>query len=175
MRCTRCDRYAVPLVLGRDRKDRLVFGWCPACLAETACTPVLAAAAPLYVRRPPLRRRLRTWLRRRRVRGGPRPREADTGGQRIGAWVIALLGIWASVLAVAGFAELVRPPRAATGAPLPGGAPMLLGGAVMLALIGLAFRLALAAQGLRVGRRRGLLGALAMAAGTSRLTRRPSA
>jgi hypothetical protein len=51
MRCTRCDRPAVPQAIGRTPDGRLVFGWCVGCLEDVGCLEV-AVAHP--VRRHPI-------------------------------------------------------------------------------------------------------------------------
>jgi hypothetical protein len=43
MRCTRCDRPAVPQAVGFLADGLLVFGWCVKCLEETACRDVVVA------------------------------------------------------------------------------------------------------------------------------------
>ncbi len=40
MRCTRCDKLAIPQVLGRDPLGRLIFGWCLECLKAEGCTEI---------------------------------------------------------------------------------------------------------------------------------------
>jgi hypothetical protein len=40
MRCTRCDRIAVPQALGRDPSGDLIFGWCVDCLKAAHCTEI---------------------------------------------------------------------------------------------------------------------------------------
>ena len=43
MRCSRCDRPAVPQALGRDGDGRLVFGWCLDCLHAARCSEIQVA------------------------------------------------------------------------------------------------------------------------------------
>ncbi len=44
MRCTRCDRLAIPQAVGLSREGLVVFGWCLDCLEETGCTEIEAVA-----------------------------------------------------------------------------------------------------------------------------------
>src|SRR3989442_1110962 len=46
MRCTRCDRPAVPQAVGRTPDGLVVFGWCVSCLEETGCLDVRVARHP---------------------------------------------------------------------------------------------------------------------------------
>ena len=43
MRCTRCDRPAVPQAVGRTPEGLVVFGWCLDCLTKVGCTDVVVA------------------------------------------------------------------------------------------------------------------------------------
>ena len=52
MRCTRCDRIAIPQVVARTPENLLVFGWCLACLAEERCI-VEDEVAPGFGEAPP--------------------------------------------------------------------------------------------------------------------------
>jgi len=131
VRCTRCDRIAIPQAVGRTPDDRLVFGWCPDCLADAGCRIEfdLPMAGPLAHPRPataprrPLRRR---W---RRLRDAGRRLRRDLAAADRRRLLLAVVGagltIWSLALAVAGGIMLARAglgPRAGMAAPLLAGA-----------------------------------------------------
>src|SRR4051812_21425693 len=43
MRCTRCDRPAVPQAVARTRDGLVVFGWCLDCLEAEGCVQIVIA------------------------------------------------------------------------------------------------------------------------------------
>jgi uncharacterized membrane protein YidH (DUF202 family) len=43
MRCTRCDKLAVPQAVGLTDEGLVVFGWCVGCLEETGCHEIRVA------------------------------------------------------------------------------------------------------------------------------------
>src|SRR3954463_14496362 len=47
MRCTRCDGLAVPQAVGIAPNGKVVFGYCPQCLADTNCRLVEGPARGL--------------------------------------------------------------------------------------------------------------------------------
>src|SRR5262245_16458944 len=100
MRCARCDRIAVPQVLGRAEDGRLVFGWCPLCLVDEGCEPIDPTPVPL--RTAPDRSVRRAWRRlRRRLRSG-RPLRAGLARRLTYLGLTSLLLLWAAVLSVVG-------------------------------------------------------------------------
>lgn len=107
MRCTRCDRIAVPQMLARAPDGRLVFGWCAACLEDQGCEPVGTEAAVLVLSaREPLPRRLR------RLGRASRPRRsrplAPSASRRLAAVGLAgLMAAWALILAFLGGLRLL--------------------------------------------------------------------
>jgi hypothetical protein len=125
MRCTRCDRIAVPQAVGLDRDGRVVFGWCLSCLVEEECllvevpgnwldpSNVLPGVRPAFLKRRPRRLDRRAW--------------AVTG-------VAGLMAVWALILAALGLWRL--PVRAEGTSPLGNGSARLLlaGGGVMAAI-----------------------------------------
>ncbi|HEX8200868.1 MAG TPA: hypothetical protein VF590_10290 [Isosphaeraceae bacterium] len=93
MRCTRCDRIAVPQAVGLTREGQVVFGWCLTCLAEQGCTLVEIPGAGPFARRGRRGRRVR-----RRARRVPRTRS-----RRLAlVLVAAVMAAWAAVLMVVG-------------------------------------------------------------------------
>ncbi|HMB07499.1 MAG TPA: hypothetical protein VKP69_27685 [Isosphaeraceae bacterium] len=117
MRCTRCDRWAVPQAVARTPDDIVVFGWCLDCLRETGCTEVEVADRVRGTRLPAL------------PEMGRAPRhEPDRSGERrtrIVALVTALLAAWGMVLLSAGGRLLRRPPEGPA-SPFGNGTPVLL-------------------------------------------------
>src|SRR3954452_2147187 len=105
MRCTRCDRIALPQVLGRKQDGHLVFGWCRACLVEEGCEVV--DEPPVDLR---LRVRLSPRLRwRRACRVAKRLRRVPSGQRQLGLVVTAcLMAAWALVLTAVGTLRLPR-------------------------------------------------------------------
>ncbi len=131
MRCTRCDRPAVPQAVGLSRDGLVVFGWCLDCLRDGGCTQVEVA---------------------RTARGDatlrlPDPATAEVppsrdggGGRRSVAIVARLLAGWAGLLIAAGAGLLwARAPRDAS--PFGNGTPaLLIGGGVATAATALLIR-----------------------------------
>ncbi len=108
MRCARCDRIAIPQVLARAPDGRLVFGWCPACLASEHCEVVDTPAVPLTVSsREPISRRLRRLRRVIRLHLR-RPRPASAGRRLAAMGVAGLMTAWALILAFIGGLKLAR-------------------------------------------------------------------
>lgn len=119
MRCTRCDRLAIPQAVGHTPDGRIVFGWCLACLDEARCTRIEVA-------------------RRSRGRGraglliGVNGAAAGASGsdrRQMVTLIAGLLGVWSLVLCGTGVLLLVRP-RSAAPSPLRNGTPIffLVGG-----------------------------------------------
>ncbi len=117
MRCTRCDRWAVPQAVGRTPDDIVVFGWCLDCLRETGCTEVEVANRVRGTRLPTLPE-----LERAPRHEPDRPRERRT---RIVALVTAMLAVWGMFLLSAGGWLLRRPPEGPV-SPFGNGTPVLL-------------------------------------------------
>lgn len=92
MRCTRCDRPAVPQALARDPQGRLVFGWCQECLEWEDCTQIRIAV--------PVKRRRRLWsgpvrlsLTEDRARPEPRARALKALAAGLAGWSLILLSL----------------------------------------------------------------------------------
>ena len=129
MRCSRCDRPAVPQALGRDGDGRLVFGWCLDCLHAAGCSEIEVARGagsdprhlpPLFLAHIPAR-----------------PDATRRRGVRIVALVLTL---WSVLLFTGGawaiWANSARPPS-----PMGNGTPLFLfAGAVSTALTALLLR-----------------------------------
>lgn len=102
MRCTRCDRIALPQVLARAPDGRLVFGWCPACLASESCVVIDEEPAPLQIHpREPAGRRVRRIVRRTR-RAMRQPRSQEATRRLAGVGIAGLMAAWALILAFVG-------------------------------------------------------------------------
>lgn len=126
MRCTRCDRPAVPQAVGLSPSGQVVFGWCLDCLREEGCTRIHVARTRGPHHRPARPRALVL-----------PPSAAQTvldGRKRLLAAVAGLMGLWALVLLAVGLRlAWIRP--AAPASPLGNGtaAFLILGGAGMAA------------------------------------------
>jgi hypothetical protein len=126
MRCTRCDRPAVPQAVGLSREGLVVFGWCVDCLRERGCTDVEVAR--------PARGDATLRLPAPSASEGP-PGRGDGGGRRSVAIVARLLGGWAGLLIAAGSGLLwTRSPSPRVASPFGNGTPaLLIGGGVATA------------------------------------------
>lgn len=133
MRCTRCDKIAVPQAVGLTRDGLVVFGWCLECLAQEECVLVeIPGDGPLATRA--FRRRRRRLAARRRSRI-PRARRSRRLALTL---VAAIMAGWAALLTICGavlVAYPLQPPRRLS-------APMLLTGAILVAATSLALWLA---------------------------------
>jgi hypothetical protein len=140
MRCTRCDRPAVPQAVALTPEGLVVFGWCVTCLEATGCAQVVVA-------RPSRRRPLRLVLERRPPRPS-RPRRARPPAhpldQRQRSLTLIALGLagWGLLLLAVGlsvWASRARRPASPFGNGTPalligGGASTLVAGLALLAL-----------------------------------------
>jgi len=105
MRCTRCDRIIFQQGVGRTPGGQLVFGWCPACLAECGC----------------------------RVEGARVPRSQESI-RRVGvAWVGGLLMLWGAVMLLMGLVRRADPMGGAGSFYRGGGASLAAVGALLAA------------------------------------------
>lgn len=151
MRCTRCDRLAVPQAIGITPEGDLVFGWCLECLEGTGCSGIEVAPrhrrsstrlslherVPLPLAKVRARRRARARA-RALERAEPRPRPGILELRRkIVAAVAGLLGLWGLVLVSAGLTLRARRGGGPV-SPLGNGTPaLLIGGGATTALVGL--------------------------------------
>lgn len=122
MRCTRCDRIAVPQALGRLPDGRLAFGLCVRCLTDEGCEAI--RIGPRHGRHP------------RRLRPRAPAHLADLSRRRGLRALAGLLAAWGVTLALVGATfSRSRLPRS----PLGNGSPiLLLTGAAAMALLALA-------------------------------------
>ncbi|AGA26231.1 hypothetical protein [Singulisphaera acidiphila] len=116
MRCTRCDRLAIPQAVGRTRDGLLVFGWCLDCLEEAGCT-MIEAVSKCNTRRPVPR-----VLSLRPSTSHPVTPPSDR--RRLLVGVASLLGAWSTVLIAVGVWTL-RQPTPSNPSPLGNGRPVL--------------------------------------------------
>jgi len=137
MRCTRCDRPAVPQATGLTTDGRFVFGWCVVCLEQTGCRDIVVA-------RPRLRRPKRLSLKsalgpdRFRAAAGRTARRGPLDDRlRVMAAVALVLALWGLALFAVGLNLRSRiDPR--TASPLGNGTPaLLIGGGGSTAAVGL--------------------------------------
>lgn len=144
MRCTRCDRLAIPQAVGRTREGVLVFGWCLDCLEAAGCQDV-AVADPVR----PRRRRARLFA---TPRAGPRLATVPdvSRRRRIFAVVALMLSLWGIVLMVEGLVIALRA-RLVSPSPLGNGSPLLIFGGGATSAYGLGLWLWLLRSG-RTGR-----------------------
>ena len=98
MRCTRCDRIAVPQAIGRTADDLIVFGWCLDCLAEEGCTLIETDWAPFGLA--PRRSR------RRRARPAAQPANPS---RRLAYFLVGGMAAWTLTLMVLGLVSLCAP------------------------------------------------------------------
>ena len=117
MRCTRCDRPAVPQAVARTRDGLVVFGWCLDCLEAERCVQIAVAT----------RAHRRKLIGREKARSSIQPplREEARGRMRIQRTIGAVLGAWSLVLVAAGVWSLRRP-DSGLASPLGNGTPILL-------------------------------------------------
>lgn len=143
MRCTRCDRPAVPQAVGRTPDGDVVFGWCLACLRATECEGVVVARSD----GPKAGRRKREeWVSLEEFDGRESPDRSDSPERRHGivGLIAVFLSAWGGGLLLAGLrvGSRVRPQSTS---PFGNGTPALLimGGisslVVGMALGGVAF------------------------------------
>ena len=142
MRCTRCDRLAIPQAVGVTDDDVVVFGWCLACLEEAGCRQIEAAARArrrstrlvLTAARRPRKPRAQDGLPKSHAQVVPDRGHAAEARRRMVAVIVAALSIWGLLLMGAGlflFGRQARGPVSPTG----NGTPALLfggGGATVL-------------------------------------------
>jgi len=103
MRCTRCDRVAVPQAVGRSRDGSLVFGWCRACLAEGGCSLVESDWAPFGN------------ARRKHRRRDPRPLRPGADRRRLVYFIVGGMAAWTLTLMVLGLVSLGAPAQGRVG------------------------------------------------------------
>jgi hypothetical protein len=130
MRCTRCDRWAVPQTVGRTPDGVLVFGWCLDCMRETGCTETELAIHPRASHLPLLHEleRVACPALDRDRRGPPE------GRARIITLVTLVLAAWGALLLSVGGWLFLQPPEGSA-SPFGNGTPLLLivGGAATTA------------------------------------------
>jgi hypothetical protein len=96
MRCTRCDRPAIPQAIGYTPGGILVFGWCLDCLEETGCTAIEIAE-------PRRAATGRASMRSGVGRSTARPADGDQARRRgLVAVVASIASVWALVLTLTG-------------------------------------------------------------------------
>ena len=138
MRCTRCDRPAVPQATGLTTDGRFVFGWCVVCLEQTGCRDIVVAR-PLG--RNTRRLTLKSGQGPGRFRAGTRraavPRGPLDDRLRVMAAVALVLALWGLALCAVGLNLRSRTdPR--TASPMGNGTPaLLIGGGGSTAAVGL--------------------------------------
>jgi hypothetical protein len=133
MRCTRCDRIAVPQAVGLTREGLVVFGWCLTCLAEEGCVLVEIPGDGPFALRGSRRRGRRTPRWRGSWRGLPaRPRRLAL------VMVATFMAGWAALLTAFGAMLLAFPLLPARRL----SPPTLLGGGGLMAATSLSLWLA---------------------------------
>ena len=160
MRCTRCDKIAVPQAVGRTPGGVLVFGWCLDCL-HAECCRIEEEPAPKPLRQRPSLAHRTTAARRR-------GRPWRLGSRRLlGLGVAGLMALWALILV---FLGLLKLPGARPGRPRPlgmGSGWVLTAGGGAMALASLAVWVAVLHRALR---RRFVLKVVQVAAATVAIT-----
>lgn len=154
MRCTRCNRPAIPQAVGTSSEGELIYGWCVSCLEQIECVEIEiarpargrvrrrgATGVRLDLRDSPARR-----LRRRRLAKKFRARLRRSRNaiiedriQIIGA-IGLLLSFWGVSLVLVGISVLWRRPLDPASAPsqLGNGTPaLLIGGGGSTIVVGL--------------------------------------
>ena len=128
MRCTRCDRPAIPQAVGRAPGGGVVFGWCRACLAETGC--ILVEETEISFGKTPRRK-----ARRRRPDLASHPAEAR---RRLAYFVVGGMAAWTLTLTVLGLVSLCAPVDGGKGLGSRGTGQLLIVGGLMVGVTGLA-------------------------------------
>lgn len=143
MRCTRCDRPAVPQSVGYTPKGLLVFGWCLDCMHDHECVFVEVGRLP--------KRPRRGWMKRLglgRPRGKPSSPpvwvrlgavdpELAAGRLRFLRRIAVAIEACAGVFFGMGVASLILPSSARPQSTLPNGrAAFLIVGGIALAIMG---------------------------------------
>lgn len=129
MRCTRCDRPAVPQAIGRTPEGTLVFGWCLDCLTATGCIDI-------EVSRPVPQRAVE-------MRGCPIHEDSIVRARRRAAGTaLILFSVWPLLLGATGAWIVLRRANGQSN-PFGNGTPMFFFGgaaasALVLAILGLA-------------------------------------
>jgi hypothetical protein len=154
MRCTRCNRPAIPQAVGTSTEGELIYGWCVSCLEQVECVEIEIAhpargrlgrrgakGARLDLRDSPSRRRRRRRLARKFRARLRRSRNAimEDRIQIIGA-IGLLLALWGVSLTLVGLSLLWRRPLdpSTNPSPLGNGTPaLLLGGGGSTIFVGL--------------------------------------
>ena len=143
MRCSRCDRPAVPQAVGTSSGGIVVFGWCVSCLEEMGCDNIMVSERAKMIPQPSMRLDLNA--------GRYRPKtlvvsETDAAKEMIqdrlkilGA-VALVLALWGLAIGSMGLGMLARTPMLthAPPSPLGNGTPaLLIGGGCTTAAVGL--------------------------------------
>lgn len=143
MRCTRCDRPAVPQSVGYTPQGLLVFGWCLECMHDHECTFV---EATLFGEAAKRRRKWKKWGRRGARGGFSIPGWVRSGAldpqlastrlrflQRIALAIEACAGFFLGM----GLILMAHPMGTPGVGPFPTGRPpLLVGGGIALAIMG---------------------------------------
>jgi hypothetical protein len=135
MRCSRCDRPAIPQAVGHTPEGLIVFGWCLHCLEETGCTEIEVAE---------------TRLNNPESSSSPDRLERSGEAERLllqrrrgAALVAGLMGIWSVVLLTAGGWFGLRR-TAGPASPFGNGMPIFfLGGGAAVGIVSLGMTFAL--------------------------------
>jgi len=120
MRCTRCDRIAIPQSVGETRAGLVVFGWCLACMEDAGCTNIEIADAEGCEAPVLLHRSLS-----RRPSFHPDTIDLLNQRRRLCLALAAFLSLWSLVLMLAGLKSTFARTND-IGSPLGNGTPTLL-------------------------------------------------
>jgi hypothetical protein len=134
MRCTRCDRWALPQTVGRTPDGVLVFGWCPDCVRDAGCVEIELLVRPRASHLPSLRELERAARLVSPASDGARDRPGHRAGRaRMITLVTVVLAAWGAFLLSAG-AWLFLQPAEGPASPFGNGTPVLLavGGAATM-------------------------------------------
>ncbi len=172
MRCSRCDRPAIPQAVGTSSGGVVVFGWCLSCLEETDCDDIMVSERANTIHKPLMRLDLNAGRYRPKIRvvsASEAVKQMTQSRLKIVGAIALVLAFWGLVVGSMGLSMLARTPVLPDAPPSPmgNGTPaLLIGGGCTTMLVGLSLWAWTAGRGWFVSTqrlKRTRLGALAAA------------
>ena len=143
MRCSRCDRPALPQATGTSSGGTVVFGWCVSCLEETGCDDIMVSERAKTCPQPSMRLDLNAGRYRPKTRVVSETdavKEMIHNRLKILGAVALVLAFWGLAIGSVGVGMLARTPMLpqVPPSPLGNGTPaFLIGGGCTTSLVGL--------------------------------------